>query len=95
MLTNDAIRTSPDIRLYSDELISVKSIDDNETYWFSKRGLPWGTRENSSFLSHRNYGKSAAQKVFTVWPKKSQYLKKTSSPRFMHTLVISSNFRIL
>ena len=54
MLTNDAIRTSPDIRLYSDELISVKSIDDNETYWFSKRGLPWGSRENSSFLQHRN-----------------------------------------
>ena len=54
MLTNDAIRTSPDIRLYSDELISVKSLDDNETYWFSKRGLPWGTRENSSFLQHRN-----------------------------------------
>ena len=55
MLTNDAIRTSPDIRLYLDELISVKSVEDNETYWFSKRGLPWGTRENSSFLSHRNY----------------------------------------
>ena len=31
MLTIDAIRTSPDIRLYSDELISVKSLDDNET----------------------------------------------------------------
>ena len=54
MLTNDAIRTSPDIRLYSDELISVKSLDDNETYWFSKRGLPWASRENSSFLRHRN-----------------------------------------
>ena len=54
MLTNDAIRTSPDIRLYSDELISVKSIEDNETYWFSKRGLPWGSRENSGFLRHRN-----------------------------------------
>lgn len=58
MLTNDAIRTSPDIRLFSDELISVKSLDDNETYWFSKRGLPWGTRENSSFLRNRNYALS-------------------------------------
>lgn len=58
MLTNDAIRTSPDIRLYSDELISVKSLDDNETYWFSNRGLPWGTRENSSFLRNRNYALS-------------------------------------
>lgn len=55
MLTNDAIRTSPGIRLYSDELISVKSLDGNETYWFSKRSLPWGTRENSYFLSHRSY----------------------------------------
>lgn len=54
MLTNDAIHTSPDIRIYSDELISVKSVEDNETYWFSKRGLPWGSRENSSFLRHRN-----------------------------------------
>ena len=64
MLTNDAIRTSPDIRLYSDELISVKSLDDNETYWFSKRGLPWGTRENSSFLSHRNYAPSGSQSTY-------------------------------
>ena len=55
MLTNDAIYSSQDIRLYSDELISVKSSEDNETYWFSKRGLPWASRENSSFLSHRNY----------------------------------------
>ena len=54
MLTNEAIYSSQDIRLYSDELISVKSSEDNETYWFSKRGLPWGSRENSSFLRHRN-----------------------------------------
>lgn len=54
MLTKDAIYSSQDIRLYSDELISVKSSEDNETYWFSKRGLPWGSRENSSFLRHRN-----------------------------------------
>lgn len=54
MLTNDALQASPDIRLYSDELISVKSGEDNEIYWFSKRGLPWGSRENSSFLQHRN-----------------------------------------
>jgi len=75
MLTNDAIRTSPDIRLYSDELISVKSIEDNETYWFSKRGLPWGTRENSSFLSHRNYTSTdgiqitseAAEQIIHQW----------------------------
>lgn len=75
MLTNDAICTSPDIRLYSDELISVKSLDDNETYWFSKRGLPWGTRENSSFLSHRGYTLSdgvqitfaAAEKIINHW----------------------------
>ena len=75
MLTNDAIRTSPDIRLYSDELISVKSLDDNETYWFSKRGLPWGTRENSSILRHRNYALSdgvqissdAAEQIIKQW----------------------------
>lgn len=75
MLTNDAIRTSPDIRLYSDELISVKSLDDNETYWFSNRGLPWGTRENSSFLRHRNYTLSdgvqissdAAEQIIKQW----------------------------
>ena len=75
MLTNDAIRTSPDIRLYSDELISVKSLDDNEIYWFSKRGLPWGTRENSSFLSHRNYTSTdgiqitseAAEQIIHQW----------------------------
>lgn len=75
MLTNDSIRTSPDIRLYSDELISVKSLDDNETYWFSNRGLPWGTRENSSFLRHRNYTLSdgvqissdAAEKIIKQW----------------------------
>ena len=54
MLTKDAIYSSQDIRLYSDELISVKSGEDNEIYWFSKRGLPWGSRENSSFLRHRN-----------------------------------------
>ena len=48
------IYSSQDIRLYSDELISVKSSEDNETYWFSKRGLPWASRENSSFLRHRN-----------------------------------------
>ena len=54
MLTKDAIYSSQDIRLYSDELISVKSSEDNETYWFSKRGLPWASRENSSFLRHRN-----------------------------------------
>ena len=34
-----------------DGILNVKY---NETYWFSKRGLPWGTRENSSFLRHRN-----------------------------------------
>ena len=75
MLTNDAIRTSPDIRLYSDELISVKSVEDNETYWFSKRGLPWGTRENSSFLSHHNYAPTdgiqitgeAAEQIIHQW----------------------------
>lgn len=75
MLTNDAIRTSPDIRLYLDELISVKSVEDNETYWFSKRGLPWGTRENSSFLSHRNYTSTdgiqitseAAEQIIHQW----------------------------
>ena len=75
MLTNDAIRTSPDIRLYSDELISVKSLDDNETYWFSNRGLPWGTRENSSFLRNRNYALSdgvqissdAAEQIIAGW----------------------------
>ncbi len=55
MLTNDNIRSSTDIRLYSDELISVKSVEDSETYWFSKRGLPWGSRENNSFLSHHNF----------------------------------------
>lgn len=54
MLTSDAIYSSQDIRLYSDELISVRSSEDNETYWFSKRGLPWASRENSSFLQHRN-----------------------------------------
>ena len=48
------IYSSQDIRLYSDELISVRSSEDNETYWFSKRGLPWASRENSSFLRHRN-----------------------------------------
>ena len=75
MLTNDAIRTSPDIRLYLDELISVKSVEDNETYWFSKRGLPWGTRENSSFLSHRNHTSTdgiqitseAAEQIIHQW----------------------------
>ena len=75
MLTNDAIRTSPDIRLYLDELISVKSVEDNETYWFSKIGLPWGTRENSSFLSHRNYTSTdgiqitseAAEQIIHQW----------------------------
>ena len=75
MLTNAAIRTSPDIRLYLDELISVKSVEDNETYWFSKRGLPWGTRENSSFLSHRNYTSTdgiqitseAAEQIIHQW----------------------------
>ena len=58
-----------------DELISVKSLDDNETYWFSKRGLPWGTRENGSFLSHRNYAPTdgiqitgeAAEKIIRQW----------------------------
>lgn len=75
MLTNDNIRSSTDIRLYSDELISVKSVEDNETYWFSKRGLPWGTRENGSFLSHRNYAPTdgiqitseAAEKIIRQW----------------------------
>jgi len=75
MLTNDNIRSSTDIRLYSDELISVKSVEDNETYWFSKRGLPWGTRENSSFLSHRNYApkdgiqitSEAAEQIIHQW----------------------------
>ena len=75
MLTNDAIRTSPDIRLYSDKLISVKSLDDNEIYWFCKRGLPWGTRENSSFLSHHNYApkdgiqitSEAAEQIIHQW----------------------------
>lgn len=37
MFTNDAINSSHDIRLYSDELISVKSSEDNESYWFSKK----------------------------------------------------------
>ena len=75
MLTNDNIRSSPDIRLYSDELISVKSIEDNEIYWFSKRGLPWGTRENSSFLSHHNFAPAdgiqitseAAKQIISQW----------------------------
>ncbi len=75
MLTNDNIRSSTDIRLYSDELISVKSVEDNETYWFSKRGLPWGSRENSSFLSHRNYApkdgvqitSEAAEQIIHQW----------------------------
>lgn len=75
MLTNDNIRSSTDIRLYSDKLISVKSVEDNETYWFSKRGLPWGTRENSSFLSHRNYApkdgiqitSEAAEQIIHQW----------------------------
>lgn len=75
MLTNDAIHTSPDIRLYADDLISVKSVEDNETYWFSKRGLPWGSRENSSFLLHRNYAVSdgiqitsdAAEQIIKQW----------------------------
>ena len=75
MLTNDAIYSSQDIRLYSDELISVKSSEDNETYRFSKRGLPWGTRENSSFLSHRNYTSTdgiqitseAAEQIIHQW----------------------------
>ena len=55
MLTNDAIRTATEIRLYSDDLLSVLSDEDHETYWFSKRGLPWGTRENITFLRNRNY----------------------------------------
>lgn len=75
MLTNDNIRSSTDIRLYSDELISVKSVENNETYWFSKRGIPWGTRENSSFLSHRNYApkdgiqitSEAAEQIIHQW----------------------------
>lgn len=58
MLTNDAIRTSPDIRLYSDNLISVLSAEDKEIYWFSKRGLPWRSRENNSLLRSRNYDSS-------------------------------------
>ena len=28
---------------------------DMVLYWFSKRGLPWGTRENITFLRNRNY----------------------------------------
>lgn len=55
MLTNDAIHTATEIRLYSDDLLSVLSDEDHDTYWFSKRGLPWGTRENSMFLRNRNY----------------------------------------
>lgn len=58
MLTNDAIHTATEIRLYSDDLLSVLSNEDHETYWFSKRGLPWGTRENSTFLRSRNYNPS-------------------------------------
>lgn len=46
-----------------------------KTYWFSKRGLPWGTRENSSFLSHRNYASTdgiqitseAAEQIIHQW----------------------------
>ena len=54
MLANDAIRTAIEIRLYSDDLLAVLSDEDRETYWFSKRGLPWGTRENSTFLRNQN-----------------------------------------
>ena len=75
MLTNDAIHTATEIRLYSDDLLSVLSDEDHETYWFSKRGLPWGTRENSSFLSHRNYApkdgiqitSEAAEQIIHQW----------------------------
>lgn len=80
MLATNSIRTSPDICLYSDKLISVKSVVDNETYWFSKRGLPWGTRENGSFLSHRNYASTdgiqitsdAAENVIEKWSQFTQ-----------------------
>lgn len=75
MLTNDAIHTATEIRLYSDDLLSVLSDEDHETYWFSKRGLPWGTRENSTFLRNRNYdpadgiqiGNESAVKIIDGW----------------------------
>lgn len=81
MLTNDAICTSADIRLCSDEHISVKSIEDNETYWFSKRGLPWGLRENRSLLKNRNYdpesyvslSSNSATSILAGWKRASGY----------------------
>lgn len=58
MLTYNDIRTAKDIRLYSDNLLCVISNEENVAYWFSNRGLPWGTRENDSFLKKWNYDPS-------------------------------------
>lgn len=53
MLTNDAIRTATEIRLYSGDLLSALSCEDHETYWFSKRGLPWEHAKTARSLEAR------------------------------------------
>ena len=93
MLTNDAICTSQDIRLYSDKLISVKSIEDNVTYWFSKRGLPWGLRENHSFLRNRNYdpesyvslSSNRAASILADWKRASGCREQTENAEILES----------
>lgn len=58
MITYNDILKSNNIYLYADELMCVVSSEDDTPYWFSKRGLPWGSRENASFLRHRNFSDS-------------------------------------
>ncbi len=63
MITYDEILRSKNIQLYNDELMCVVSTEDDTPYWFSKRGLPWGSRENATFLRHRNFSESDAKAI--------------------------------
>lgn len=63
MITYDDILKSNNIHLYADELMCVVSTEDNTPYWFSNRGLPWGSRENATFLRHRHFYESDGKAI--------------------------------